>query len=91
MPKYVIERDLPGAGGLTDDDIRGISQKSNAVLAEMDGRVKWLHSYVTDDKIFCVHIAPDEAAVYEHSSRGGFPVNLINRVARVIDPTDGGL
>jgi hypothetical protein len=91
MPKYVIERDLPGAGALSDDDIRGISEKSNSVLVEMGGDVKWLHSYVTDEKIFCVYIAPDQEAVLEHATRGGFPANAVNRVARVIDPTNGGL
>ena len=91
MPKYVIERALPGAGALSDDDLRGISEKSNGVLAEMGGDVQWLHSYVTDDKIFCVYIAPDEETVREHATRGGFPVTSVNKVARVIDPTTGGM
>lgn len=90
MPKYVIERELPGAGKLSDEEICGISQKSNAVLADMGGDVLWQHSYVTTDKIFCVYIAPDEARVREHASRGGFPANAVNEVARVIDPTTGG-
>lgn len=91
MPKYVIDRPVPGVGALSDDDIRGISEKSNGVLADMGGTAKWLHSYVTDDKIFCVYIAPDEETVREHATRGGFPVSSVNRVARIIDPTDGGL
>ena len=90
MPKYVIERELPGDGGLTDDDIVGISQKSNSVLDELGGDVQWLHSYVTDDKIFCVYIAPDEQRVREHATRGGFPANAVRPVARMIDPTSGG-
>ena len=90
MPKYVIERDLPGAGELSDDDIGSISEKSNAVLAAMGGDVQWLHSYVTGDKLFCVYIAPDEDRVREHASRGGFPANEVREVARLIDPTTGG-
>ena len=91
MPKYVIDRPIPGAGALSDDDIRGISEKSNGVLADMAGAAQWLHSYVTDDNIFCVYIAPDEETVREHATRGGFPVTSVNKVARVIDPTTGGL
>lgn len=91
MPKYVIERELPGAGALGDDDLRGISEKSNSVLAEMGGDVQWLHSYVTDDKIFCVYIAPDADRVREHANRGGFPANAVCHVSEVIDPTTGGL
>lgn len=91
MPKYVIERPLPGVGDLGDDDMRGISEKSNAVLAEMGGDVHWLHSYVTDDKIFCVYIAPDEDRVREHARRGGFPAEAVCHVSRVIDPSTGGL
>lgn len=91
MPKYVIERQLPGAGQLNDDEICGISQKSNGVLAEMGGDVQWLHSYVTDDAIFCVYVAPNADRVREHAKRGGFPADSVNRVARVIDPTTGGL
>ena len=82
MPKYVIERDLPGAGDLNPDELRGISEKSNSVLAEMGGDVQWLHSYVTEDKIFCVYIAPDEDRVREHATRGGFPANAVRQVVR---------
>ena len=90
MPKYVIERDLPGAGTLTADELLGISEKSNTVLDEMGGDVQWLHSYVTGDKIFCVYIAPDENRVREHATRGGFPANAVHEVTSVIDPTTGG-
>ncbi|HEX2275454.1 MAG TPA: DUF4242 domain-containing protein [Acidimicrobiales bacterium] len=91
MPKYVIERDLPGAGALSADELQGISEKSNNVLAEMGGDVQWLHSYVADDKIFCVYVAPNEDRVREHATRGGFPANAVRPVSAVIDPTTGGL
>ena len=90
MPKFVIERDLPGAGALTDDDIRGISEKSNGVIEDLGGDVQWLHSYVTADKITCIYIAPNEARVREHARCGGFPATAVLQVARVIDPTTGG-
>jgi hypothetical protein len=87
MPKYVIERDLPGAGKLTADELQGISQKSCEVLDGLAGRAQWLQTFVTDDKLFCVYIADDEAAVEEHAKAGGFPCNAVNRVATIIDPT----
>jgi hypothetical protein len=87
MPKYVIERDLPGAGKLSSDELQGISQKSVEVLDSMAGRAQWLESYVTGDKLFCVYIADDEAAVREHATSGGFPCNGVHQVATVIDPT----
>ncbi|MDZ5620054.1 DUF4242 domain-containing protein [Nocardioides bizhenqiangii] len=86
MPKYVIERELPGAGQLSADELHAISGKSNAVLAGMAPRAQWLHSYVTTDKIYCVYVAEDEAAVLEHAENGGFPANVISRVSTVIDP-----
>lgn len=86
MPKFVIERDIPGAGKLSDAELQQISQKSCGVLAGMR-EVQWLHSYVTDDKIFCVYIAPDSESVREHARRGGFPANGVYTVRRVIDPT----
>jgi hypothetical protein len=89
MPKYVIERELPGAGSLTSDELRNISKKSNEVLAGMENRAIWQQSYVTDDKIYCVYVADDEAAVREHAVAGGFPANSISRVAEVIDPSTG--
>lgn len=87
MPKFVIEREIPGAGKLSADELQGISQKSCGVLREMGPRIQWLHSYVTDDKIYCVYIAPDENAIREHAAKGGFPANRVSRIARVIDPT----
>jgi hypothetical protein len=87
MPKFVIERELPGAGKLGQGDLQAISQKSCAVLLELGPKVQWLQSYVTDDKIYCVYIAPDEAAVREHARQGGFPCNRVSRVRGMIDPT----
>ena len=89
MPKYVIERELPGAGDLTSDELHAISVKSNEVLAGMGSRAHWLQSYVTPDKIYCVYVAQDEAAVREHARAGGFPANVISRVSTIIDPTSG--
>jgi hypothetical protein len=87
MPKYVIEREIPGAGKLTDKELQAISQKSCKVLLAMKSAVQWQHSYVTDDKVYCVYIAPNEEAVRQHAKEGGFPANRISRVSRVIDPT----
>ncbi len=89
MPKYVIERELPGAGNLTSDELHAISAKSNQVLAGMSPRAKWLQSYVTTDKIYCVYVADSEAAVREHADCGGFPANAISQVSAVIDPSTG--
>ncbi|WP_440976615.1 DUF4242 domain-containing protein [Pseudoxanthomonas winnipegensis] len=87
VPKYVIERDIPGAGKLTPAELNGISQRSCSVLHGMGPQIQWLHSYVTDDKIYCVYIAPDEASVREHAAKGGFPANSVAQVRTVIDPT----
>jgi hypothetical protein len=87
MPKFVIERDIPGAGKLSPADLQAISQKSCSVLRGMGPQIQWVHSFVTDDKVYCVYIAPDEAAVREHASQGGFPANRISRVVTMIDPT----
>jgi hypothetical protein len=87
MPKYVIERTLPGAGALGEDELQGISQKSAAVLSEMGGEVQWLQSYVTGDKLYCVYIAPHSDLVREHARRGGFPADVVAEVATTIDPT----
>jgi hypothetical protein len=87
MPKYVIEREIPGAGKLSADELRGISQTSCGVLRQMGPHIQWVESYVTDDKVYCVYIAPDEAAVREHASKGGFPANRISQVRTKIDPT----
>ena len=89
MPKFVIERELPGAGSLSGAELHSISAKSNQVLADMSPRAKWLQSFVTDDKIYCVYVADDEAAVREHAECGGFPANSISRVSAVIDPSTG--
>ena len=87
MQRYVIERELPGAGTLPADELSAISTKSNDVLATMAPRVQWVQSYVTDDKIFCVYIATDAEAVVEHARRGGFPADAVHAVHSIIDPT----
>ena len=87
MPKYVIEREIPGAGKLSADQLHAIAQKSCGVLNELGPSVQWVHSYVTDDKIYCVYVAPDEAAVRKHAEMGGFPANQVSRVRAMIDPT----
>ena len=87
MPKYVIEREIPGAGKLTVGELRGISAKSCGVLKKLGSQIQWLHSYVTDDKIYCVYIAPNEAMVREHAKQGGFPANRVSKVCDEIDPT----
>ena len=87
MPKYVIEREIPGAGALSAEQLQGISQKSCSVLGSMGPQIQWLHSYVTGDKIYCVYIAPNEAMVREHAKQGGFPANRVSEVKTVIDPT----
>ncbi len=87
MPKYVIEREIPGAGKLTPEQLKGISQTSCGVLSNMGTQIQWLHSYVTGDKIYCVYIAPNEEMVREHAKQGGFPANSVSEVATIIDPT----
>jgi hypothetical protein len=87
MPKFVIERDLAGAGKLPKSELQAISQKSCGVLQSMGPQIQWVQSFVTDDKIYCVYVAPDEASVRMHAQRGGFPANSIARVRSVIDPT----
>ncbi len=87
MPKYIIERDIPGAGSLSSLDLQGISQKSCSILNEMGPEIQWLESYVTDDKVYCVYIAPDEGTVREHAVKGDFPANRISEVKKIIDPT----
>ena len=89
MPKYVIEREIPGAAELFSKEKRAISQKSNAVLKELGPQIQWVHSYVSGDKVYCVYIAPNEEMVREHARRGGFPVNRISEVKMMIDPTSG--
>ena len=87
MPKYVIEREIPGAGNLSKDELAAISQKSCSVLTDLGPRIQWLHSYVTGDKIYCVYIAPNEEMVREHATRGGFPANKVSEIKNIIDPT----
>ena len=87
MPKYIIERDIPNAGALTAQDLQGISQKSCGILSGMGTQIQWVESYVTDDKVYCVYIAPDEATIKEHAEQGGFPANRISQVRTMIDPT----
>lgn len=87
MPKYVIERDIPGAGKLTQEQLQGVAQKSCGVLRKLGPQVQWIQSFVTDDKVYCVYIAPDEASVREHAKQGGFPANKISIVRGMIDPT----
>ena len=89
MPKYVIERDLPGAGELSPKQLREISQKSNKVIADLGPEIHWLHSYVTDDKLYCVYVAPDEDIILEHARCGGFPANKVTKLATMIDPSTG--
>jgi hypothetical protein len=89
MPKYVIERDLPGAGALSPEQLRTISQKSNKVIADLGPEIHWLHSYVTDDKLYCVYVAPDEDIILEHARCGGFPANKVTKLATMIDPSTG--
>jgi hypothetical protein len=89
MPKYVIERELPGAGKLTSDELHDISANSNKVLSTLGTEIRWLQSYVTDDKIYCVYVAPDEDLILEHARCGGFPANKVTVVSAVIDPSTG--
>ncbi len=91
MPKYVIERDIPGAGRLGASDLGAISAKSCGVLKDLGPQVQWVHSYVTDDKIYCLYIAPDSQSILEHAKRGGFPANRVSEVKSVIDPTTAEL
>ena len=87
MPKYVIERNIPGVGNLKPEELQAISQKSCGVLSNMGPKIQWVQSYVTGDKIYCIYIAPDEATVREHAQQGGFPANSIAEVKAIIDPT----
>lgn len=86
MPRYVIERDIPGAGKLSAAELKAISQKSCSVLGDLGPQIQWQQSYVTGDKVYCVYIAPNEDLVREHASRGGFPANRVSEVMAVIDP-----
>ncbi|CAN5915067.1 hypothetical protein BH24BAC1_BH24BAC1_35630 [soil metagenome] len=87
MPKYIIERNVPGAGNLSKDDLQAISQKSCGVLHDMGPSIQWVNSFVTGDKVYCVYIAPNEEAVREHARSGGFPADSVAEVKAIIDPT----
>jgi len=87
VPKYVIERELPGAGKLTQQQLQAVSQTSCGVLRKLGPEIQWVHSYVTPDKIYCIYIAPNEALIREHASQGGFPANRISEICTTIDPT----
>ncbi|MDP2480914.1 MAG: DUF4242 domain-containing protein [Candidatus Palauibacterales bacterium] len=87
MPKFVIEREIPGAGKLSPEELQGISQTSCNVLRSMGPEIQWVQSYVTGDKIYCVYISPDEETIREHARQGGFPANCVSKVATIIDPT----
>jgi hypothetical protein len=87
MPKFVIEREIPNAGKLSPEELRAISQKSCGVLRNLGPQIQWVQSYVTDDKLYCVYIAPNKEMVQEHAKQGGFPANRISEVKSVIDPT----
>jgi hypothetical protein len=87
MPKYLIERDIPGAGALTPEQLQGVSAKSCSVLKGLGPSIQWVQSYVTGDKVYCVYIAPDEAMVREHARQGGFPANRVSEIRGIIDPT----
>ena len=90
MPRYLIEREIPGAGKLAPDQLRAISQKSCGVLNQMGPQIQWVESYVTDDKVYCVYIAASEQLVREHAKQGGFPANRVSEVRAMIDPTTAG-
>jgi hypothetical protein len=87
MPKYIIERVIPDAGRLSPEELQAISQKSNSVLSDLGTSIQWVHSYVTDDRIICTYIAPNEVLIREHARRGGFPADKITEIKSVIDPT----
>lgn len=87
MPKYVIEREIPGAGNLSPEDLQGISQKSCSVLENLGPQIQWVQSYVTGDKVYCIYIAPSEDMIRAHAQQGGFPANRISEIKTVIDPT----
>lgn len=89
VPKYIIERELPGAGKLTTAELAAITQKSNQVICDLGPEIRWLESFVTDDMLYCVYISPDEDILFEHARCGGFPINKVARISAVIDPSTG--
>jgi len=90
MPRFIIERNIPGASRMSQEELKAIAQKSCSVLNKMGPRIQWNHSYVAGDKIYCVYIAPTEQMVREHAQQGGFPANVVSEVKSIIDPTTGG-
>ncbi len=89
MPKFIIEREVPGAGQMSADELKNLTSASCCILRDMGPEIQWQHSYVTDDKLYCVYIAPDEKAIIEHAETGGFPANKISKITTTIDPTTG--
>ena len=87
MPKYLIERDIPGAGNMTQQELQGVSEKSCSVLRNLGPEIQWVESYVTDNKIYCVYVAPNEDMIKQHAEQGGFPANRISEIKKMIDPT----
>lgn len=86
MPKYVIEREIPGAGNLSPEELKAISQKSCGIIDQMGSQIQWVQSYVTGDKIYCIYNAPNEEMIRQHAAQGGFPANAVNKITSVIDP-----
>ena len=87
MPKYIIEREIPGAGKLTGEQLQAVSQKSCGVIRNLGPQIQWIESYVTDDKLYCIYLSPNEDMIFEHAKQGGFPANRVSQVRRMIDPT----
>ncbi len=90
MPRYIIERNIPGASSLSANELKGISQKSCGVITKMGPQIQWLHSYVAGDKVYCIYIAANEKMVREHAQLGGFPANVVSEITSIIDPITGG-
>jgi hypothetical protein len=90
MRRYIIEREIPGAGKMTPDQLQGVSQKSCDVLKKLGPQIQWVQSYVTGDKVYCVYLAPNEEIIREHARQGGFPANRVSEVTTIIDPTTAG-
>jgi hypothetical protein len=90
MPKFIIERDIPGAGELSSDALQAISQKSCGILKNLGPHIQWVESYVTADKVYCIYIADNEQSIREHAEQGGFPANRIEKISSIIDPTTAG-
>lgn len=89
MPKFIIEREIPGAGQMSSDELRNVTQTSCCILRDMGPQIQWQHSYVTDDKLYCIYISPDVSSIINHAQQGNFPVNKISQIREMIDPTTG--